>query len=106
MLHQEEHTDQIALLLRCARYAATYPVLGEYYSIPNGGKRHPRVAQAMKDEGLQPGMNDLVWPVPMPRPANDPAPAHTPPGWYCSFYLELKKEKGGVVSPAQRKVHT
>jgi hypothetical protein len=31
----------------------------DFFSIPNGGLRHPRVGKALKDEGLKAGAADL-----------------------------------------------
>lgn len=53
------------------------------YSIPNGGARHPAVAARMKATGTVKGIPDL----------------HVPE-W--SLWIEMKRQKGGVVSPEQK----
>jgi hypothetical protein len=49
-----------------------------YFSVPNGGLRHRRVAQKLKAEGLRPGVADLCFML---------------PGGRCAW-LELKTAKG------------
>jgi hypothetical protein len=58
------------------------------YHIPNGGKRDRLEAFKFKLQGVSPGVPDLC--IPEPR-----SPYH-------GLYLELKREKGGVVSEAQK----
>lgn len=53
------------------------------YAIPNGGARHPAVAAKMKATGVTKGIPDL----------------HVP-AW--SLWIEMKRQKGGTVSPEQK----
>lgn len=53
------------------------------YAIPNGGARHPAVAAKMKATGTVKGIPDL----------------HVP-AW--SLWIEMKRQKGGTVSPEQK----
>ena len=63
-------------------FRRTYPgVL--IYAIPNGGARHPAVAAKMKATGTVKGIPDL----------------HVP-AW--SLWIEMKRQKGGTVSPEQK----
>lgn len=63
-------------------FRRTYPgVL--IYAIPNGGARHPAVAAKMKAAGTVKGVPDL----------------HVP-AW--SLWIEMKRQKGGTVSPEQK----
>ena len=80
-----EHLEQVTLL---QWYDATYPD-NALFAIPNGGKRHPRVALEMKREGVRPGVPDLMLPIPS--------------GGYCGLFIEMKKQKGGRTSSEQKK---
>ena len=63
-------------------FRRTYPgVL--IYAIPNGGARHPAVAAKLKATGVTKGVPDL----------------HVP-AW--SLWIEMKRQKGGTVSPEQK----
>ena len=55
------------------------------FAIGNGGKRHPKVAKAMKDEGVTAGVPDIF--ALYRRQA---------------YFLEMKKAKGGRVSKEQK----
>lgn len=56
--------------------------------IPNEGKRSVRVAAILKAEGMRPGTPDLFLAV----------PRHNSSG----LWIEMKRQKGGVVSDNQR----
>ena len=63
-------------------FRRTYPgVL--IYAIPNGGARHTAVAAKLKATGVTKGIPDL----------------HVP-AW--SLWIEMKRQKGGTVSPEQK----
>ena len=53
------------------------------FAIPNGGLRHKGVAQKLKAEGLKKGVPDLFIPA-----------------WL--LWVEMKREKGGRLSPEQK----
>jgi hypothetical protein len=55
------------------------------FAIGNGGKRHPKVAKEMKDEGVTAGVPDIFI-------------------IHCrqAYFLEMKKPKGGRMSKEQR----
>ena len=55
------------------------------FAIGNGGKRHPKVAREMKEEGVTPGVPDIC--VIHARQA---------------YFVEIKKAKGGRVSKEQK----
>lgn len=59
-----------------------------HYAIPNGGKRNYVEAIKFKRTGVSPGVPDIC--IPYPK------------GSYHGLYLELKREKGGTVSYAQK----
>jgi len=63
-------------------FKRTYPET-RIMSIPNGGHRHIAVAAKMKATGQAPGVPDIFIPA-----------------WL--LWVEMKRESGGTVSPAQR----
>ena len=77
---EPEHELQKALVKELHRHCRVY-----WFSIPNGGKRHIRVASKLKAEGLRPGVADLCFILPGGRAA----------------FLELKSAKG-VLSDEQK----
>ena len=66
----------------------TRPELGLLYAIPNGGKRAIKTAIALKAQGVKSGVPDMCLPVAR--------------GGYHGLYIELKRQKGGVVSETQK----
>jgi hypothetical protein len=67
------------------------------YAVPNGGKRGPRAQWLAKHEGLEPGVPDLVIPVPALRPAQYCVSLDGEDLWldtYCGLYLEFKRQRG------------
>ena len=61
-----------------------------FHSSPNGGKRDPRTAVKLKNEGTLSGIPDLFLPVKR--------------GVYSGLYIEMKQAEGGRISPNQAKV--
>lgn len=59
-----------------------------FYHIPNGGYRNQREGGKFKRLGVQAGVPDICIPVPSQS--------------YHGLYVELKRKKGGVVSPSQK----
>lgn len=82
-----EHQEQVALFDWAAWQAGLWPELRLLYAIPNGGKREIRTAAMLKSEGVKPGVPDICLPIPR--------------GGKHGLYIELKRRKGGTVSPAQ-----
>ena len=81
-----EHTEQTQFVARVKHY---YPdVL--IAAVPNGGKRNPREAARLKDEGVCRGYPDLLI---------DEARA----GWF-GLRIEMKRQRGGSTSADQRAV--
>jgi hypothetical protein len=58
-----EHQEQASLIIWARMSASRFPALRLLFAIPNGGARHLRVAQSMKEEGAKPGVPDLFLPV-------------------------------------------
>ena len=84
MMVPTEEAEQRALCLWLDR---AWPEI-RYHSIPNGGWRNKATAVKLKATGVKPGVPDLF--IAEPR------------GGYHGFYLELKRVKGGVLSPCQK----
>lgn len=83
-----EAEEQMAVFTWAAMERARLPELALLYHVPNGGSRHPVEAARMKAQGVKPGVPDLCL----------PAARHGCHG----LYIEMKRKKGGVVSPEQR----
>lgn len=78
-------TEEQQALFRWAAYKLRkYPELSLMYHISNEGKRNPRRAKA---EGIKAGVPDICLPVPR--------------GGSHGAYIEMKRRKGGRISPAQ-----
>ena len=83
-----EHDEQVALM-QWAEYAkAAHPELDLLYAIANGGKRHVKTALSLQAEGVKKGVLDLHLPVPR--------------GTFHGLYIEMKRRKGGALSPEQK----
>ena len=80
-----ELSEQMAL----CRHLAVAGVI--YCSVPNGGKRNGRTATMLAMSGVQAGVPDLL--------IFDPPPC----GGYVGVALELKRRKGGRVTPRQKR---
>lgn len=65
-----------------------YPELKLCFHIPNGGSRNQIEAKHLKEQGVKPGVPDLCLPVAR--------------GIWHGLYIEMKRQKGGRVSDAQR----
>lgn len=78
-----EHAEQVSLV---QWLDATHPGL-LYFAIPNGGNRNIVTATKLKAEGVKAGVPDLFFPS-------------------LRLFIELKRTKGGKVSPAQRDMAT
>ena len=73
-----EHVEQVTFL---NEFKKEWPEV-RIFSIPNGGKRHIKVAEKLKLEGIEPGIPDLYIPK-----------------WHT--WVEMKRVKGGVLSEDQ-----
>lgn len=81
-----EHDEQKAVV---RWFDLQYPALrGRLAAVPNGGQRHPAVAAKLKAEGVRKGFPDMM----LLKPANG----------YFGLLIELKRAKGGSVSPEQK----
>lgn len=84
-----EAQEQKALFEWAAYSTGRHPELQLLIHIPNGGSRDPIEARHLKEQGVKPGVSDILLPVPR--------------GPYHSLWIELKRRKGGRVSEAQRR---
>lgn len=98
-----EHDEQVALFRWAALHEWHEPRLGLLYAIPNGGARHPAVAAKLKAEGVKPGVPDIMLAC-RGRFAPDSEEARYD-RIASGLFVELKRTRGGVVSPEQRAWH-
>ena len=82
-----EAGEQIALFEWAAHAAGKHPELALMYAIPNGGSRHKAEAANLKRQGVKSGVPDICLPVAR--------------GASHGLYIELKRQKGGRLSPEQ-----
>lgn len=83
----KEEDEQIMLFRWAAWQSGSIPELRLLYHVPNGGSRHPAEAARLKAAGVKSGVPDLCLPVPR--------------GHWHGLYIELKRVKGGRISPEQ-----
>ena len=83
-----ESQEQQLLFEWAALSAGKWPELALMYHIPNGGSRSKAEAGRFKAEGVKSGVPDICLPAAR--------------GGYHGLYIELKRVKGGRVSPAQQ----
>lgn len=84
-----EHQEQVALFEWAALMEPQIPELGLMFAVPNGGKRPAATAARLKDEGVKPGVPDTFLLVPRRG--------------FHGLVIEMKRTKGGSVSPEQRR---
>lgn len=88
-MNQIEHKEQCALMkwwhLSCNRFGADEKLL---FAIPNGGRRDVVTASNLRAEGVRAGVPDLFLAVPA--------------FGFHGLFIEMKREKGGVVSDFQK----
>jgi VRR-NUC domain len=97
-LMPSEHDEQVAVFAWAATQLKRHPELALMFAIPNAGKRHVAYAVKLRDEGLKAGIPDIFLPV---------------PHYLCDFnrfdyhglWIEMKRKRGGVVSPEQKWWH-
>ena len=82
-----EAQEQTLLFQWAQMQQGRYPELLLIHAIPNGGSRHPAEAKNLKAQGVKPGVPDICLPVAR--------------GGCHGLYIELKRLKGGRLSPEQ-----
>lgn len=92
-----EHEEQVALFSWAEIASWGAPGVGLalrlMHAIPNGGHRHKATAARLKAEGVRAGMPDVHLPV---RSAD---------GLAIGLWIELKRQRGGRLSPVQADMH-
>lgn len=84
-----EGQEQTTLFKWAAMSSRKHPELRLLFHIPNGGSRNQIEARHLKEQGVKPGVPDLCLPVAR--------------GLWHGLFIEMKRQKGGRVSDAQRR---
>ena len=82
-----EAEEQEAVIEWAKAMEARVPELELLHHIPNGGRRSKAEAGRFKAQGVKAGVPDLSLPVPRGR--------------YHGLYVEMKRKRGGRISPEQ-----
>lgn len=82
-----ESEEQVAFF-EVASYLLSTDQYSVLFAVPNGGKRHIRTAINLKREGVKAGVPDIIFAYPSQG--------------YNGLFIELKRQKGGVVSEEQK----
>lgn len=87
-----EHTEQVRVIAWWNKWHESFglPVFA-LYAVPNGGMRDVIVAARLKAEGVRRGVPDLLLDVPKRK--------------FHGLRIEMKRIKGGSVSPEQKEVY-
>lgn len=83
-----EDQEQVAIMQWSILARQQYPELKLLHHIPNERKCSLQQGRYMKRKGVKSGVPDLCLPVPR--------------GGYHGLYIEMKREKGGRLSPSQK----
>lgn len=86
-----EHDEQTVVVAWARLWSVRYPSLARLFAIPNGAHKSHAQARKFQLEGLRSGVPDLFLPV--------AASGHH------GMFIEMKRRKGGVVSPEQMGWH-
>lgn len=89
LYYPKEAEEQEALFQWAAYQLGTMPELEIMHHIPNGGSRNKIEAARLKAQGVKSGVPDISLPVARKG--------------FHGLYIELKRQKGGVVSESQSK---
>ena len=90
MSNEIEHYNQVSLFQWASVLEKKYPELSMLMAIPLGGKRHIRVAQKLKAEGVKAGYPDIVLNVAR--------------GGHHNLFIEMKA-KGNYPTDKQKEWH-
>lgn len=83
-----ESQEQIEVFTWSKKNMKAHPELKLMFHIPNGGKRNIATASRLKLEGVKPGVPDIMLPVAKRG--------------YHGLFIEMKRIKGGSLSPKQK----
>lgn len=81
-----EHTEQVAFF-NWLEHDLPF-VYARAFAVPNGSHKSPAAAVWFRDEGLKSGVPDIF--------------IMLPNGWYHCLVIEMKRQKGGSISPQQK----
>ena len=87
-IYPTEAQEQVALFQWARLHEKRYPELKLLWHIPNGGSRNAIEAKHLKAQGVKPGVPDIFLAARR--------------GGLGGLFIELKRQKKGTVSPAQR----
>lgn len=88
MNDRTEAQEQMAVMKWAEMSRGKYPELRLLFHIANGGSRNKIEAAHLKQQGVKAGVPDLCLPVARGR--------------FHGLYIEMKREKGGRLSPEQK----
>jgi len=91
-----EHAEQAFVVAWARAHEHIEPRLAMLLSIPNGANKSPAARAKFQREGLRAGVPDLF--LAAPELVAWEEPAH-------GLFVEMKRVRGGVVSPEQRAWH-
>lgn len=81
-----EHEEQVQFV---SMVAIMYPAeAAMLFAVPNGANKSPAARQRFRAEGLRAGVPDMFFAVAR--------------GGFHGLFIEMKRRKGGVVSPEQK----
>lgn len=93
-----EDVEQMCLFRWADAQSGKYPELSLMYHIPNGGKRGKAEAGRFRAMGVKSGVPDIFLPI-KGKTYNFDCPYEV---HYSGLYIELKRQRGGTVSAAQK----
>jgi len=88
-VYPTEAQEQTTLFSWARMKLGKYPELRLLFAVPNGGTRDHIEAKHLKDQGVKSGVPDMFLPVAR--------------GLWHGLFIEMKRQKGGRVSDAQRR---
>lgn len=98
-----EDVEQICLFRWANAQQGKYPELALMYHIPNGGKRSKSEAARFRAMGVKAGVPDIFLPVGIQKLDSVDRGQYTIIRTkYNGLYIELKRQRGGTVSAAQK----
>ena len=98
-----EDVEQICLFRWASAQQGKYPELALMYHVPNGGKRSKSEAARFRAMGVKAGVPDIFLPVGIQKlDLVDRGQYTIIRTKYNGLYIELKRQRGGTVSAAQK----
>ena len=98
-----EDVEQICLFRWATAQQGKYPELALMNHVPNGGKRSKSEAARFRAMGVKAGVPDMILPVGIQKLDSVDRGQYTIIRTkYNGLYIELKRQRGGTVSAAQK----